>query len=231
MNLLPDIQGNALDIGARDGHFSRLLAEKFHSVTALDLEKPAITHERINCVKGDITELDFDDGTFDIVFCVEVLEHIPAERLAIACRELSRISKSYLLIGVPYKQDLRVGRTTCSKCGSKNPPWGHINTFGENRLKQLFSVPDFKIEKLSFVGSVNLGTNPISTFLMDLAGNPYGTYNQEEPCVYYGGPLGKPIIRNLPMKVYTRLAIYLNKLQKPFLKTKPNWIHILFKKS
>jgi ubiquinone/menaquinone biosynthesis C-methylase UbiE len=94
---------NALDIGARDGHFSKLLTEYFRPVFALDLEKPSIKHKNVECVQGDVTNLDFPDNQFDFVFCAEVLEHIPTNLLEKACFDLSRVSKQYLLIGVPYR--------------------------------------------------------------------------------------------------------------------------------
>ena len=42
IRLISKTSRHALDIGARDGHFSKLLAEHFKSVTALDLKKPSI---------------------------------------------------------------------------------------------------------------------------------------------------------------------------------------------
>lgn len=84
MAIVPnDCRGVALDIGARDGWFSVMLAEKFDKVTAIDLEKPSIDHPRIQCVKGDATNLDFVNETYDLVFCAEVLEHIPPKELKI----------------------------------------------------------------------------------------------------------------------------------------------------
>lgn len=229
IRLLPAGGAWALDVGARDGYFSLLLAERFRRVTALDLEQPTITHKRIHCKKGDITDLDFHSDSIDFVFCAEVLEHVPTQLLKKACSELSRVTANYILIGVPYKQDIRVGRTTCYTCGKKNPPWGHVSVFDEHRLRLLF--PKFKIEKLSFVGIRNAATNGFSAFLMDLAGNPYGTYHQDEPCVHCGGKLKRPPERNFPQKIFTRLAFYARNIQKPFVTTHPNWIHILFKKT
>ncbi|MGH9751212.1 MAG: class I SAM-dependent methyltransferase, partial [Blastocatellia bacterium] len=89
MSLLPGNLDSALDIGARDGFISKLLAARFPNVTALDLEEPRIDHERIHCVKGDITGLNFRDASFDLICCAEVLEHIPTRMLDRACSELS----------------------------------------------------------------------------------------------------------------------------------------------
>jgi len=229
LRLIPNGGNAVLDIGARDGHFSKLLTEKYKSVTALDLEEPSISHQNIQCVKGDVTSLDFEDNYFDLVFCAEVLEHIPPSLLDQACSEISRVSNEYLLIGVPYKQDIRVGRTTCYSCGKKNPPWGHVNSFDEQRLAKLF--PKFKVCEISFVGKTTSHTNLISSMLMDFAGNPYGTYHQEEPCMYCNKPLINPPERNLLQQISTKLAFYTNNIQKLFLQEHGNWIHILFKKT
>ena len=197
-------------------------------VTALDLEQPSIEHERIQCVRGDITALTFANASFNLVFCAEVLEHIPTHLLETACRELARVSKEYVLIGVPYKQDIRVGRTTCGGCGKVNPPWGHVNTFDENSVAKLF--PEFTVAKQSFVGETDVHTNMLSCALMDLAGNPYGTYSQEEPCIHCGANLTGPRERKLWQKVLTKTAFISMSAQKLFRKPHANWIHVLLRK-
>lgn len=229
MQLLPlSAKESALDIGARDGFISKQLTNHFAAVTALDLEIPSIEHNRIHCVKGDITKLDFPDATFDLIFCAEVLEHIPPTLLETACRELTRVSKKYILIGVPYRQDIRVGRTTCRACDQINPPWGHVNQFDERRLAELF--PELVVEKSSFVGENNEHTNSFSCTLMDLSGNPYGTYSQEESCIHCGATLIAPADRRFWQKVLTKLAFTGMKAQRMLTKTHPNWIHLLLRK-
>lgn len=227
--LIPDdCRGAVLDIGARDGWFSVILAERFNKVIALDLEKPSIEHPGVQCVKGDAADLNFADKEFDLVFCAEVLEHIPSQRLMKACSELERVTRKYILIGVPFKQDLRIGRSKCSSCGKRNPPWGHVNNFDEDKLKQLF--PLYEAEKISFVGENKEYTNALSALLMDYAGNPYGTYHKGVFCIHCGAELKEPPQRNILQKVSTRLAFYMKKMQRSFHSPHPNWIHILFEK-
>ncbi len=225
-----DVEVNhSLDIGARDGHFSLLLAEYFEKVTALDLEKPLIPHEKISCVRGDVTDLNFEDNQFDLVLCAEVLEHIPSSLLKNAVAELSRVSKKYLLIGVPYKQDLRVSKLTCPNCGQVSPPWGHVNEFDENKLVKLF--PQYDVSEISFCGKYHSRTNFISSWLMNLASNPYGTYSQEERCGFCGSKFEAPSKRGVLDKIYTKIAVKIDDLLKIlFTKKNPYWIHVLFKK-
>jgi SAM-dependent methyltransferase len=227
MAIVPKNLSTVLDIGARDGHFSRLLTEHFESVTALDLTMPQFVFGRVQPVQGDVTNLQFPDNNFDVVFCAEVLEHIPA--LQKACSEISRVARIAVVIGVPYRQDTRLGRTTCNHCGMTNPPWGHLNTFDEDKVSSLF--PKCNLIKTSLVGSTNDRTNPLSTWLMDLAGNPWGVYEQDEPCIHCGRRMRPAASRAFAQKLIAAAALRLNRLQSPFNPVHPNWIHMVFQKT
>ena len=228
MGLVPGDAGSALDVGARDGHISTLLADRSLRVTALDLEKPKTADSRIHCVKGDITALELANSSFDLVLCAEVLEHIPPLLLKRSCSELERVSKRYLIIGVPYRQDIRFGRTTCGTCGGVNPPYGHVNRFDELRLQALF--PDCLIEATSFVGTAEMGTNALSAALLNVAGNPFGTYSQDEACIHCGAQILRPGPRHLMQKILTRAATWARAAQKPLHRPHANWIHMRLRK-
>lgn len=226
--LMPGKGGSALDIGARDGYLSLLLTDRFESVTALDLVLPEIPHPSIHCVQGDVASLDLPEDSFDLVLCAEVLEHLPPNLLARACAGLSRVSRKWVLIGVPYRQDLRQGRTLCAQCGRLNPPYGHVNAFDEERLISLF--PDLSVEKIAYVGRTDGMTNGVSEFLMDLAGHPYGTYDQEEGCVHCGARLRPPGPDARKIKGAAFVSHHLRNLVNRFRTPQANWIHVLFRK-
>ena len=209
-----------LDIGARDGHFSRLLQQRFHHVTALDLQRPEVPG--CECVAGDVREMKFADREFSAVLCAEVLEHVPGVEKA--AREIARVAQDKIVIGVPYKQDTRRGRVRCQACGKVSPPWGHINTFDEQRLRELFAGWQVRFDYIC--ESHEWATTGVAAWLMDRAGNPFGTYSQQEPCecgATYVAPR-----RNLASKVMGKIAVTMDRVTDRVRGSKPNWIHAIF---
>lgn len=228
MDMVPVDVTSALDVGARDGYLSIELTKKAGNVVALDLMPTRIDHPRITAVAGDVTRLAFADETFDLVLCAEVLEHIASPVLEVACRELLRVSRRCVLIGVPYLQDTRVGRLTCQACGHHNPPWGHVSTFDEARLAGLFEGAT--VAKIAFSGENRDCTNPVSAALNDWAGNPWGPYWQEEGCVACGARMLPPANRGPLGRLASKAAFMLNALQKHWVEPRATWIHMLFTK-
>ena len=223
---LPRGYSTVLDVGARDGHFSGLLSAYFDEVTALDLSKPSFELPRVRTVAGDITALDFPDRSFDVVFCTEVLEHIP--RLSTACAELCRVSRHALVIGVPFDQDTRIGQTTCGACGAINPPYGHVNSFTRQQLVALFQ--GFEVIAESYVGHERWRTNALAAWLMNVGLNPWGTYSQHEHCIQCARPLAQPGKRPLWRKLCALAAAVLQKAQTAMTRPGPIWIHLVFRR-
>lgn len=145
-----------------------------------------------------------------------------------ACVEIMRVAKRAVVIGVPYKQDIRFGRTTCCHCGGMNPPWSHVNSFDEQRLCALFDA--LNLSKLSYVGATRDVTNAAAVALLDFAGNPYGTYDQEEACIHCGAHLLAPAHRTLAQKIATRVAFLINRLHRAVTPIRGNWIHMRLEK-
>jgi len=226
MQLVPRGYRTVLDAGARDGYYSAQLTEYFESVTALDLSKPEIHHERVFCVAGDLTKLSYPDESFDVVLCSEVLEHIPALEQAVS--EIKRVAKHAIVIGVPYKQDIRVGRATCVKCGKVNPPWGHINVFDKDRIERLFRP--FRVVRQVLTGIDSERTNTLATWFSDRGRNPYGIYGPEQRCLHCGSSLDSKPFRSFTHKVWGAVGVRLMNVQSALSKPHANWIHTIFER-
>lgn len=227
LRLLPP-GGRVLEIGSRDGYITRLLADRYDEVVALDLTKPNIEAPRVHCVAGDVRSLEFPAEHFDVVLCSEVLEHIPPKDLTQACRELARVTKSHVVIGVPFEQDLRVARTRCAHCGAINPPYGHVNSFDRRRLESLFAP--LRAARVEHVATTREGTNAVSDLLMRCAGYPWGSYDQEEPCIPCGGSIGPAPRRSGVAKILSALAVRLDRVLATTRPAKPKWLHVVFAK-
>lgn len=75
-----------LDVGSGEGYGAALLAEKAAEVVGIDYSKAAVDHAsrayggaQLSFRVTDATALDPSLGTFDIVTCFEVLEHVEQE--------------------------------------------------------------------------------------------------------------------------------------------------------
>jgi SAM-dependent methyltransferase len=226
MQLIPRGYHSVLDAGTREGFFSLRLAEFFDRVTALDLHKPDIQHERITCVQGDLTKLSFPDNSFDVVFCCEVLEHIPAVEQAVS--EIKRVARHAILIGVPYKQDIRVARATCATCGKVSPPWGHVNVFDEQRLESLFRP--FRVVKQSTAGTDYDRTSALAAWFTDLGKNPYGAYGPGQWCMHCQASLEFPPARSFVHKICGAIGVRLMKAHSALTSPHANWIHTVFER-
>jgi 2-polyprenyl-3-methyl-5-hydroxy-6-metoxy-1,4-benzoquinol methylase len=83
---------------------------------------------------GDLTALDFDDDSFDLVLCLEVLEHIADPTPALA--GLSRVCRGDIVLSVPSEPWFRLGSLARGKCleGWGNHP-EHVNHWNPRSLR------------------------------------------------------------------------------------------------
>lgn len=226
MGHLPQRAERALEVGARDGYLSLELLARCRRLVALDLSVPRINHPAIMPLAGDVSALPFKDASFDLVICTEVLEHLPPEHLAPAAAELRRVSAGPVVIGVPFRQDLRLDRARCQGCGRINAPWGHLNSFSRASLQRLMAP--MTARRVSLVGSHIERTNWLSARLMDLAGQPWGAYGPEEHCRWCGTVLTAPPRPGPAKRALAKAAVMLDKWQRRFLRPQPIWIHATF---
>lgn len=89
--------GKALDVGCGNGKTTSSLIDLGFEVTGIDFSEKAV-QSCINQYGNDAeflvssaTDLPFEDGTFDYITAVHVLEHLAGEELSMAVSEFRRV--------------------------------------------------------------------------------------------------------------------------------------------
>lgn len=121
------VRGAVLDVGAGAGGPMKLLP---HAV-GLDLAP-----RQPGTVRGDMCAMPFKTGAFDTVFSIEVLEHLPGERLTHGLREVRRVLRpgGHAILVTPDREDLTRRETVCPQCGTVFHWLGHVRAFDETAL-------------------------------------------------------------------------------------------------
>lgn len=134
-----------LDIGSGRGTFLWPLLDALANLNVTSIDKEEIRVRDINAVKKggvtnliakqlDITELDFEDKSFDVVTMLEVLEHIPNAQQAL--NQAVRVAKNFLVLSVPSKED-------------NNSE--HIHLFNKNSLSNMLSLAGASSSSFDYV--------------------------------------------------------------------------------
>ena len=87
-----------LDVGAGEGALVERYRERGYDVVGIDS-----AYESQHVKRGDILALPFEDEGFDVLFCLDVLEHLELLEQASALDEIRRVLKpgGLLLMSVP----------------------------------------------------------------------------------------------------------------------------------
>ena len=119
-------QKNIADVGCGTGHLLKFISEKFDNValTGFEYSDAAIKVAKTTCPKATFFKFDIYQGTsqqFDVVLCIEVLEHLLYTDKALKnCLKMTR-NKVTLIITVPD--------------GRKDTFLGHINFWSPESWK------------------------------------------------------------------------------------------------
>ena len=112
-SLWPSEVSSVLDAGCGAGHALHRLASFLpDDVIGIDLDdnEVKICQQRFPeyvFLRADIGELPFEDDQFDLVLCLEVLEHLESPSKAL--RELERVSARWVILSVPFEPWFQLG--------------------------------------------------------------------------------------------------------------------------
>ena len=134
-----------LDAGCGEGEtLERLGGLMEGAITGIDLNPESVEFSAKRIPSGtfqvaDLTDLPFEEDSFDLVFCLEVLEHIPDP--APALKELARVCRGDLVLSVPSEPWFRLGSLARGKYPSS---WGnhpeHVNHWNPRSFREFLAA-------------------------------------------------------------------------------------------
>lgn len=156
MNLLEmSAARTVLDAGCGEGYTIELISRAFdYDITGVDINLEALEYaesmfrnnDSIKLTASNIYEMPFNDNSFDIVICNEVLEHL--EEPTCALDEIQRVSKGKAIISVPHEPYFTLSNfLALNHLKSFGNAPGHINHFNIKRIKKLIDtyMKDYKL--------------------------------------------------------------------------------------
>lgn len=90
---------SVLDLGCGNGRLYQILGKKQVKYVGLDQSEELIALARakfpeVEFVVGEMTALPFGDATFDAIYCIAAMNHIPGRELQLQClKEMHRVLK------------------------------------------------------------------------------------------------------------------------------------------
>jgi len=97
----------------------------------VDEARKQYPHLNIQCEFAE--KLNLPPQSFDVVTCLEVLEHIPDWQSVF--NSLFRFASRQVLITVPCKE--LIWQTPCIHCGKMTPIYGHLHSFSEKDFPKM----------------------------------------------------------------------------------------------
>jgi SAM-dependent methyltransferase len=138
--LVPREARSLLDAGCGNGVFANRLsrARPDLQVSAMDRSQAALAHVTTDKFAGDLVAIPRPDRSFDVVSCLQVLEHVMQPQYGTALAELARISRRWLLIGVPFREQLLRDFTRCPACQSHFNLNFHFRSYDTPTIDAMF---------------------------------------------------------------------------------------------
>jgi SAM-dependent methyltransferase len=151
-SLIPPDTSSLIDIGCGKGDVINALLESRPDLRIVGVDPFSEASEYIKAafVRATLPHLPFENQSFDLVQCLEVLEHVSQNDFTASLGEIQRLAKKYIIIGVPYKENLETLQALCSNCRHKSHAYGHLRSFRAEDMENLLN--EFVMEKSVLAG-------------------------------------------------------------------------------
>jgi ubiquinone/menaquinone biosynthesis C-methylase UbiE len=224
-----------LDVGCGNGMFLDEILElkknnyfkNLAKICGVDRSFTALKNvsKQVDVIQSSIDKMNYEDGSFECVTCLEVIEHLPIEIYKKAINELYRISSKKIILAVPYKEDIENSLVSCKSCSTKFNPDFHMRAFDEKTMASIFGDKNISLKKILFIGKT---TNYLSF------GRKLLSFNKKFPsyaiCPLCGFQEHYKLKEKNNYESKPSIAKTLAKLIKRILPKKPTWIVAVYEK-
>jgi SAM-dependent methyltransferase len=156
MHVRPLAGQRILDYGAGPGYLVESLLRCRAAVSAVDYAPGCVVdlnqrfkRDRFWCGARlfDGNRLPWDDNHFDIVCCLETIEHLLPEHLNLVLGELRRVVRpgGVVLLTTPNSENLRDQTVFCPNCCSEFHRWQHVRRWTSETLRQRLVMLGYEV--------------------------------------------------------------------------------------
>lgn len=150
-DLVPSNVQNLLDVGCGKGEIINYITMNRNiNCTGCDSSIEALKYIKCNAVAIRLPYIPFSDRSYDLIICLQVLEHLDNPEYRASLLEIQRVANKYIIIGVPYKENLLTKQARCMACGKISHVDGHVRSFNENSMNML--LDEFVLERKELCG-------------------------------------------------------------------------------
>ena len=161
LSKVPEGAENILDLGCSAGTFighflCRLKLKRLAGVDvdegSIELASSKYAMANVEFFKGNIFEQNFSDGSFDVVTCLEMLEHLDEDEVLSTLRKTNDLlsASGCLIVTTPdYDSHWRFIEVLLDLLSRQNYNKQHINRFNKKKLTILLNKAGFLIKTCS----------------------------------------------------------------------------------
>lgn len=95
----------ALDVGCAKGFFVKRLRERGIEAYGIDISRYAVNsahpQTRAFIKKADILKIPWPNNYFDVVSCLETMEHLHPDEIDMAIKEMKRVTTNHIFLTIP----------------------------------------------------------------------------------------------------------------------------------
>lgn len=149
VSMIPSDVRTIADVGCGDGYLTQRLAERWDVV---GIDRSAVALAKLGCrtLQASADALPLPDRSVDLLLSSQVLEHLPDGLFERALGEMDRVASRWLVVSVPYREELARRVSRCPRCRLEFHIDGHLRSFDEAALDR--ALPSFERVRTELCG-------------------------------------------------------------------------------